>query len=177
MVENTTSVPVKQSAAGEAPASPARWPGIGHLRSEIDRLFDDFNGFDWRFPFTRRSLPRLLQGQTSWSFVPAMDLAENAEAFSLTAELPGMEGKDIEVKLSNGSLVIKGEKEAASETKQDDYYVSERQYGSFCRTVALPDGVDRDRIEAAFSNGVLTVTLPKSAEALKSEKTIAIKAA
>lgn len=177
MADKTTTIPVEKSKASEKAVAQRGWPAINQLRNEIDRIFDDFNVFDWRFPFGRHALPQSLPQEGSWNFVPAVDLTENTNEFKISAELPGMEAKDIEIKVSNGSLIIKGEKEASSETKEDDYYVSERQYGSFCRTLALPEGVDRDKIEAEFANGVLNVKLPKSAEAIKSEKSIKVKAA
>jgi HSP20 family protein len=88
-----------------------------------------------------------------------------------------MDEKDIAVKLSNGTLTIKGEKHEEKEEKKKDYYLSERRYGSFQRSFTVPDGVDEDKIEAAFKNGVLTVSLPKTPEAQKKEKQIAIKKA
>ncbi len=75
-----------------------------------------------------------------------------------------MDEKDIEVNVANGALTIKGEKKEEKEEKQKDYYVSERRYGSFERYFELPDGVDAGKIEAAFKNGVLRVTLPKTAK-------------
>jgi HSP20 family protein len=94
----------------------------------------------------------------------------------VTAELPGMDEKNIEVKVSNGDLLIKGEKEEEKEEKKKDYYLQERHFGSFERRFRVPEGVDADKIEASFKKGVLTVTLPKTAEAQKAEKKIAVKA-
>jgi len=91
--------------------------------------------------------------------------------------LPGMDEKSIEVKLANGVLTIKGEKQNEKEEKQKDYYLRERSFGSFERSFQVPDGVDGDKIAANFKKGVLTLTLPKSAEAQKAEKKIAVKAA
>jgi HSP20 family protein len=91
--------------------------------------------------------------------------------------LPGLEEKDIEVKLSNGGLSIKGKKEEAKEEKRKDYVLTERSYGSFDRYFALPEGIDVDKISANFKKGVLTVTLPKAAQVQKQEKKIAVKAA
>ncbi len=88
-----------------------------------------------------------------------------------------MDQNNIEAELSNGALTIKGEKRQETEEKKKNYYLSERNYGSFERSFQVPDSVDADKIEAAFSKGVLTVTLPKTAEARKSAKTIAVKAA
>jgi HSP20 family protein len=88
-----------------------------------------------------------------------------------------MDEKNIEVKVVDGGLTIKGEKKDEREEKKKDYYLSERSYGSFERYFRLPESVDADKIEASFKNGVLTVTLPKKAEALKPAKKIEVKAA
>ena len=106
-----------------------------------------------------------------------IERGESDKAYEITAELPGMDEKDIEVNVANGALTIKGEKKEEKEEKQKDYYVSERRYGSFERYFELPDGVDAGKIEAAFKNGVLRVTLPKTAEAQKPAKKIEVKAA
>ena len=88
-----------------------------------------------------------------------------------------MDEKNVEVNVANGGITIKGEKKEETEEKKKDYYVSERRYGSFDRYFDLPEGVDADKIEANFKNGVLKVTLPKTAEAQKPAKKISIKAA
>ena len=108
--------------------------------------------------------------------LPAVDVAEKDKEYEITAELPGMDESNIEVKLSNGMLTITGEKKEEKEEKKKDYYLSERRYGSFERSFQLPEGVDADKIEAKFTKGVLKVVLPKTAEAQKSVKKIAVKA-
>ena len=109
--------------------------------------------------------------------MPAVDIAESEKAYEITAELPGMDEKNIEVKVTDGSLTIKGEKQEEKEEKEKDYYLQERRYGSFERSFELPESVDPDKIEASFKKGVLTVTLPKKAEAQKPAKKIEVKAA
>jgi HSP20 family protein len=104
-----------------------------------------------------------------------VDVAERENEYEITAELPGMEEKDIEVNVSDDLLTIKGEKREEKEEKKKDYYVSERRYGSFQRSFSLPDGIDANKIEAKFINGVLTVILPKTPEAQKKQKKIEIK--
>ena len=95
----------------------------------------------------------------------------------LTAELPGMDEKNLEVKVADGNLIIKGEKQEEKEEKKKDYYMRERSFGSFERRFELPEGVDADKIEASFKKGVLTLTLPKKPEAQKPAKKIEVKAA
>jgi len=143
----------------------------------MDRLFEEFDRDLWRSPFRRSAFdiePFLRRG-LSWS-APAVDIAEKNNAYELTAELPGLDEKNIEVKVVNGSLMIKGEKRDAKEEKKKDYHLQERHFGSFERCFSVPEGVDTDRIEANFKAGVLTVTLPKKPEAQKPEKKIEIKA-
>ena len=152
---------------------------VRSLRREIDRVFDDFGGSMWRSPF-RRSLfdvQPLWQRESTWAAAPAVDVAETEKAYEITAELPGMDEKNVEVKFADGVLTVKGEKQEEKEEKKKDYYLSERSYGSFQRAFQVPDGVDADKIEASFKNGVLTVTMPKSVEAQKSAKKITVKAA
>jgi HSP20 family protein len=106
---------------------------------------------------------------------PAVDITESNKAFELTADLPGLNEKNIEVKIANGGLTIMGEKKDEKEEKGKDYHLSERHFGSFQRHFRLPETVDVEKIEATFKNGVLHVTLPKKPEAQKSEKKIEVK--
>ncbi len=125
------------------------------LRREMDRLFDDL---------FRGSLPGLDfgrgRGLAAW---PSLELSETERELRITAELPGMTEKDIELLLDDGMLTLRGEKRSESEDKDRGY--SERYYGRFERRIALPQGVDEQAAKAEFKDGVLTVTLPKSAEA------------
>jgi HSP20 family protein len=109
--------------------------------------------------------------------VPAVDVAESEKAYEITAETPGMAEKTIEVKITRGNLTIKGQKQEEIEEKKKDYYLQERKFGSFERSFSIPEGVDTDKIEASFKNGVLRVTLPKKLEAQKAVKNIEVKAA
>ena len=106
----------------------------------------------------------------SWNIAPAVDVSEKDKEFEIMAELPGLDEKDVEVKLANGNLTIKGEKKEEKEEREKDYYLSERRYGSFVRSFPLPEGVNADKIEASFAKGVLTVKLPKTAEAQAEKK-------
>lgn len=97
-------------------------------------------------------------------FGPKVDLKETAEGYQVSAELPGLEAKDIEVSLSPQMVTIKGEKKREAETKDEKgYYMSERAYGAFVRAVPLPGEVQDDKVQAAFDKGVLTITLPRAA--------------
>jgi len=118
-------------------------------------------------PFGRREL--------TWGRPPIVDVAERENEYEITAELPGMEEKDIELTVSDDVLKIKGERKEEKEEKNKDYHISERRYGSYQRSFRLPEGVDDSKIEAKFKNGLLTVTLPKTAEAQKKSKKIEVK--
>jgi HSP20 family protein len=180
MAEAATKLPVKtEQKGGEAAALLQSWRPIESLRREIDRLFEDFDHGFWGSPFRRSMFAAepLLRHEMSFAGMPAVDIAESDKAFEITAELPGMDEKSIEVKLANGGLTIRGEKSAEKEEKKKDYYLHERHFGSFERSFRMPEGVDVSKIEASFKKGILTVTLPKTAEAQKAEKKIEVKAA
>lgn len=176
MAETITKLPVKKE--GGTPAAPRPWAPFDSLRREIDRLFEDFNG-GWRSPFGRSffDVQPLSSREATWPAVPAVDVAETDKGYEITAELPGIDEKNVEVKLADGVLTIKGEKTEEKEEKKKDYYVSERSYGAFQRSFQVPAGVDADKIEASVNKGVLTVKLPKTAEAQQAEKKIPVKAA
>ena len=178
MVETTKSVPVKSKAATASPAEGGSYPLVS-LRKEIDRLFDDF-AMSWSsWPFGRRMLQDWpLQMPEMDVSIPVVDFTETDKGFKLTAELPGMEEKDIEVSVSDDVLTVKGEKREDKEESRKGYRMSERRYGMFQRSFALPAGVDAGKITAEFSKGVLAVTLPKTVEAQKKHpKKIEVKAA
>jgi len=173
--QSATSAPVPAARGGGTP-----WEAWDSLRDQMDRIFGSFaSGFP-SLPALRRSFgfEPAFRFDTSFGVTaPAVDVAETEKEFQITAELPGIDEKNLDVTVSNGVLTIKGEKQEEKEEKKKDYYMRERSFGSFERTFQVPDGVDSDKIEAGFKKGVLTVTLPKSAEAQKSEKKIAVKAA
>jgi HSP20 family protein len=158
---------------------PAEWRPFESLRREVDRLFEDFQLGSWRSPFGRSvfDVQPFWRGEIGWGKAPAVDIVDKGNAFEITAELPGMDESNIDVKFADGTLTIKGEKRDEREEKKKEYCLSERRYGSFQRSFGVPDGVDADKIEANFKNGVLTVTLPKTPQAQRSEKKIAIKKA
>lgn len=137
------------------------------LQRDVNRVFDNFWG---RFD-------RPFGGSSGFLSVgnPRTDVSESDEEIEISVELPGMDDKDIEVSLTQDVLTIKGEKKAEKEEEKKGYYLSERSYGSFHRSVPLPPGVDTDRAEAEFKKGVLTITLPKTAEAQAQVKRIDVK--
>ena len=180
MAEPATKVPVKsEPTKAERSSAVGEWRPFETLRREIDRVFDDFGGGFWRSPFRRSTfdLEPFWRRELTWATTPAMDVAETEKGYELTAELPGMSEGDVEVVAADGVLTIRGEKKEEKEEKKKDYHLSERRYGSFERRLQIPAGVDADKIEAVFKNGVLTVTLPNKPEAQKLAKKIEVKAA
>ena len=170
-----TVVDVKKAAPVPANA-PDSWRSF---RTEMDRLFDRFAG-GWGMPSLRRmfeSEPALRYESTFTMPSPAMDVSEDDAGYKITAELPGMSEKDVEVVMSGDTVTLKGEKREEKEQKDKNFYLSERSYGSFQRSFYIPDGVDRDKVAADFSKGVLTVTMPKTAKAVEQQKKIEVKAA
>jgi len=137
----------------------ARW------EREMERFFDDFWGRRLRPWWPERwSLPAGFEISA-----PAVDLYEEKDEIVVKAELPGMEKDDIEVNLSDHMLTINGEKKKEEEVKEENYYRSERSYGSFVRTLELPKEVNTEKVKASMRNGVLEVRLPKTEEAKAKE--------
>ena len=174
MAEAATKLPVRTEE--KKTDRPTEWRPFESLRREVERLFDDFQVGSWRSPFGRTvfDVEPFRRSEIGWGKAPAVDIVDKDKAYEITAELPGLDQNNIDVKFSDGTLTIKGEKRDEKEEKKKDYYLSERRYGSFQRSFGVPGSVDADKIAASFKNGVLTVTLPKTAEAQKSEKKIAI---
>ncbi|MCK3781023.1 Hsp20/alpha crystallin family protein [Ensifer sesbaniae] len=175
MAEPATKLPIKQDEK-TARSRPESWLPFEGLRAEIDRLFDDFTPSFWRLPFGPAQVQRASLLPT-WAIAPAVDLVEKETSYEITAELPGIDEKDIEVKVSNGNLTIRGEKQEVKEEKDKEYVLSERRYGSFQRAFRMPEGVKADEIAATFSKGVLTITLPKTKEAQQNDRKIQVNAA
>jgi HSP20 family protein len=130
------------------------------LQQEIDRLFEGVT----------RNIPGL-----ATTTMPSMDISETDKAIEITAELPGLEKKDVELNVAENLLTIRGEKKNEREEKNKDYHLVERSYGSFSRSVELPAGVKVEDISAEIANGVLKVTVQKPAP--KQTKQIEIKSA
>ena len=141
---------------------------VGSFYRDMNNLMDRFfHGFDLE-PFGAGEL-------ATSDFMPRVDVKEDDKQIKVTAELPGMDEKDIDVTLSRDSLTIKGEKQEETEDKGKDYYRTERRYGSFHRIIPLSAEVDESKAEADFKKGVLKIRLPKTAEAQGSRMKIKIK--
>ena len=121
------------------------------LQSEMNRVFDAFFGSPANGGQARR-------------WVPAMDLVEEADSLVLRADLPGLGHDDVNVEVKDGVLTISGERKAEERKEEEGYYRVERSFGSFSRSLTLPEGIDPDKVSAEFDNGVLEVRIPKPEE-------------
>ena len=152
----------KQRERGTSESSP-----LATLRGEIDRLFDSFvrepfGGFEWPFGSER-----------GWS--PTVDIAEDEKEFTVRAEVPGLQPEDLDVTVSGSQLILAGEKKESSEKQEKDFYHTESRFGSFRRSIPLPQAVDPANVEAEYANGVLVIHLKKSPAAAAKRIDVKIK--
>ena len=179
-MQTATKLPIKTTE--NAPASShkplAGWHPFENLRREVDQIFENIDQTFLRGPFNRSAFDfaPFLGSDIFRGTVPVADIIDKGQAYEITVELPGLEHSNVDVRISAGNLVIRGEKKDEKVEEKKDHYLSERYYGAFERSFRLPEGVDADKVSASVKNGVLTVTLPKTAEFLKSEKKIEVKA-
>jgi HSP20 family protein len=155
--------------ADNAPVALSSPDPFFRLQHEVNRLFDDaFSGFG----LSSRLAPEFQDFRS-----PRINVRETDAAFEIEAELPGVDEKDIDVELSDNVLTIRGEKRAEREEtkKNGDYRLIERSFGSFARSIEVPFAVEADGVEATFRNGVLTLTLPKPADAVSRTRKIVVK--
>ena len=143
-----------------------RWSPVRNaftINSEIDRLFDNF-------------LSDRMSGTDALSDgIPAVDVEETEQEFLVTAEIPGMQKKDIKISFENNYLTLSGEKKESKESKEANFYRKERSYGKFSRSIPIPVGVMLDKIEAEYEQGILTVKIPKTEEAKPKQIEIKVK--
>lgn len=172
-------MPIRVSSADRRSDMRGTSHPVEQLRTEIDRLLGDFLRGYWHIPFRRSAVDvePIWRGDISLGATPTVDIVDKDDAYKLTAELPGVDEKQVEIGFSDSTLTIEGKKDEEPEDAGQDHFVSERHFGDFHRTFRVPDGVDPDKIEASFKNGVLSVTLPKTAESRRKQKKVEIKSA
>lgn len=153
------SVPV-HNPAGNATLWGGDHPMVS-LHREFDRFFNTMlRGF---------GMPPLGRDRAGWpalthdTLKPTLDIGSTENAYTVSVEVPGVEEDDVQLELADGTLIIRGEKKQAKESKDKDFYCIERSYGAFRRVLSLPEDVDHDHIQAVFKNGVLTITMPRKA--------------
>ena len=141
------------------------WEPLARLRGEFDRIFDDFPSRPFGVNLSRRF--QAISG-------PAIEFKDKGSEYEMIAEVPGLKTDDIELKVSNGVLRLSGERKDSREGKENGFLFSERHYGRFDRAIKLPKGVDPDKISASAQDGILSVHMPKTKEAVAEEKKIPI---
>ena len=147
---------------------------LRHMHSEVDRLFDSV------FSHFGTGLPHIFGSpKGSSTLYPSVDIKETKNDYKITVEVPGVEENDLKLELSGSALTIRGEKKHETAEEGENYYCVERSYGSFCRTLSLPEDAHEDGIDAKFRNGVLTITVPRKqiAKPKQESKVIDIKRA
>ena len=164
---NTTILPLRRRG-NTMPVRRENDSPVMAIQNEMNRMFDQF----FNDPF---GILPITTAKNISDFMPRIDVSETETAMNVTAELPGMEEKDVQLSLENDALVISGEKKNDVEEKGKNFHRIERSYGSFQRIIPLVSEIQADKVEAVFRNGVLTVTLPKTPAAAKQTRKIAIK--
>ena len=142
--------------------SMTRWTPATLARDPLLRVLDSF--------FNQDLLPSEEVSNRTW--MPPVDIQETADAYRLTAELPGLTKEDISITLENNVLRLTGERKFEKDAKKEGYHRIERTYGAFARAFTLPSQVNHDKVEAAFENGILTITVPKAEQAKPRKITI-----
>ena len=149
-----------------SPASISRWDPfreMSKVQDQVNRFFED--------SFLRRGSESSL---SLWA--PEVDIHETQDALVLEADLPGLEDKDLDIRVENNMLTIRGERKFEKKVSEENYLRVERSYGSFCRSFSLPHTVNTDQIQANYRNGVLTVRLPKREEAKPKQIKVSVNA-
>lgn len=159
-------------------SAPAGRPALTALRQEMDRMFDELFSAAPLTPLRRRQLEadpwRRLQSVFD-ATTPVVDVMERDKDYRIIAELPGLVEKDLDIALAGNVLTIKGEKKQEAKEATAEYVVSERRYGAFQRSFPLPEDADAEQIDAGLKDGVLTITVPKRADAARQQRKIDVK--
>lgn len=136
-----------------------RFPGrhIINLKDEIDRFYDEFFG------------GRSEENESTRGISPRVDIEETEQAFILSAEMPGLDKDDVKITFKEGNISVSGEKKDESNIKERHFHRQERNYGPFSRSFSIPGQIQAEKIEATFSNGILTVVMPKAEESKAKE--------
>jgi HSP20 family protein len=161
-----TKSPTPQKAVTPRPTDP-----FTAMREEMERMMQRFDTGWPRLPMG------LMPATVPATLVPDLDVRDDGKTIVVEADLPGVADADVHVTLTGDILTIKGEKRNEREDRGDSYYVAERSYGSFTRSLRLPDSIDEAGIAAKFEKGVLAVTIPRKPEAVRTEKRIDVTSA
>jgi HSP20 family protein len=168
MVKNL--IPWKKKKHEVEVLAPDDDPTFALTRGMSDMVHQLFRQFDERFPHS------LFRSHAGMSAMPSVDVVESDDAVTVTADLPGLDEKDLNVSLDDHFLTLRGERKEEREKKGKNYHQIERSYGTFHRSIALPEGIDRDNVEASFKKGVLQVKIAKKPGSPHSVRRIPVKA-
>lgn len=177
MTDESQNKSVAKSDGGQKHLAFGNWDRLKHLRDELDHMFDEMQE---AWPFGTLTRPRKRPfSDMPFGFgahSPALDVIDKGEQIEIKVDLPGMDEEDIDVEVSDRTLTISGEKKDEREEgdKEGDYYLSERSYGAFKRSLSIPEGVDPDTVTASFKKGVLDILVPKPNEMLENTKKIPV---
>lgn len=158
-----------------APKRPELEPILG-LRGEVDRLFDEFF-LGWPRPFSEAGAGMVPPpgARAAWEFFPTVNLKETTDDYVVTAELPGVEKKELTLTVTEDSVTLRGERRAEKQKEEERYHYRETSYGSFERVIPLPGRIKPAEATAQLTDGVLTLTLPKAEETKKKEVKVEVK--
>ncbi|SDF99767.1 heat shock protein Hsp20 [Limimonas halophila] len=172
------AVNITPRSSGETPAHERGFTPFADLQNEMNSLFDSFTR-TFGLPAWHRGWEGPVRAEEAHPATAVADVrfevSEADDAYKITAEVPGLTEKDVDVEVSGDFLTVKGEKSHEQERTEETHYVRERSYGSFRRSFRLPEDVDRDNIEATVDKGVLTLKLPKTPEAQRQVKKVTVK--
>jgi HSP20 family protein len=164
--QHATAVPVQRHGQLQS------YSPIAQFHQEIDRIFESFfRGFG--LPSVGLGRENALLAPSDW-IKPTLDVAAGEKEYTITVELPGVEEKDVQLELTEDTLVIKGEKKQEKEEKERNYYRMERSYGSFQRVLSLPEDAESESISASYKNGILKISIPRKAAVRKESRQITI---
>jgi HSP20 family protein len=156
-------IPWKKQESNISKSEKQEWEEFFDLQEEMNQIFENV------------LTPWQSKNFSTSNFRPEMDIRENEQEITITADLPGMDPDQINLKISGRNLTISGERATEKEEKGERFYRKERFYGSFQRSIPLPEAVDEEKIKADYQQGVLRVVLPKSTPSQQSRKSIPIK--
>lgn len=169
--DNGHAIPVKYQMDKKDKHYPSH--SLGTFGDEVDSIFDDFFNHFGLFPSRYRS--PMLEGITGSVLKPRLDIGATDREYTISIEIPGVTEKDVTLELVHDTLIVRGEKKQEKEEKSKNFYRLERSYGSFQRTLSLPEDANRDKIKANFKNGVLNIAIPRMALPENKTKQIEIK--
>ena len=176
MSKDDAPVDVKHDAPATTDRPHEVWGPLATLRDEIDRLFDGFGAGLWRRPSDTK-LGFWPEVPTEWRLQPLAEFVDCDGEYRISAEVPGLGADDVDIRISDGALTIRGEKLEEKSDDKEGYLLRERRYGSFHRSLPLPRSADPSGASARLSNGVVTVTIPKTKDAPAKNRKIEVEAA